>query len=70
MDSVIRGSGRVLWFDRDRAFGFIQPDDCEGPDLFVHADGCADAIDKGDKVSFDIVETGRGIKAVNVTKRI
>ena len=48
--------GTVEWFDYDKGFGFISPDD-GGKDVFVHRDALEEAglrrLDEGQKVRFD-----------------
>ena len=64
--------GKVKWFDGDRGFGFIVPDD-GGKDLFVHhsaikgTDGFR-TLEEGQKVSFEIGEGKKGPCASNVQK--
>jgi CspA family cold shock protein len=52
--------GTVKWFDPQRGFGFIQPDD-GSKDVFVHISAVEHAgltsLKDGQKLSFDI-ETG------------
>ncbi len=65
--------GKVKWFSSKKGYGFI---DCEdGRSIFVHytdiqSDGYK-TLNEGDEVTFDIQETEKGPKAVNVvaTKR-
>ncbi len=56
--------GTVRWFDPERGFGFLAPDD-ESPDLFVHAseilgDGGARLLREGQAVEFEVGEGDRG----------
>jgi CspA family cold shock protein len=62
-------TGTVKWFNDDKGFGFITPDD-RGKDLFVHhtgivADGFR-SLSEGVRVSFDAESGPKGPKAVNV----
>ena len=54
--------GTVKWFNSQKGFGFIQPDDGSN-DLFVHISAVERAgmnnLNEGQKVSFDVV-TDRG----------
>ena len=58
--------GTVKWFNKNKGFGFIQGED--GKDYFIHhtALGQGSFIREGDKVSFEPVETEKGIQAQNV----
>ena len=65
-----RRQGAVKWFNAVKGFGFIQAED--GGEVFVHfsaiqGDGPRGLTD-GDRVVFDVVESGKGRQAANVTK--
>jgi len=58
-------TGTVKWFNAQKGFGFIQPDN-GGKDVFVHISAVERAgmsnLNEGQKVNFDIVadkRTGR-----------
>ena len=55
-------TGTVKFYNGQKGFGFIQPDD-GGKDVFVHATALERAgishLAEGQKVSFDIVEDPR-----------
>ena len=64
----IMQEGTVKFFNNDKGFGFITPDE-GGKDVFVHVKSLNDEINEGDKVSFEIEEGKKGLNAVDV-KRI
>ena len=57
--------GTVKFFNNAKGFGFITPDD-GGKDVFVHQNGLTDEITEGDKVSYDVEESEKGLNAINV----
>ena len=59
-------NGTVKFFNNSKGFGFITPDD-GGKDVFVHQNGLIDDIKEGDKVSFEVEESPKGLNALNVT---
>jgi CspA family cold shock protein len=54
--------GTVKWFNGQKGFGFIQPDD-GSKDVFVHVSAVERAgltgLDEGQKVSFEVVADKR-----------
>jgi CspA family cold shock protein len=62
--------GTVKWFNDDKGFGFITPDE-GGKDLFVHHSGINSdgfrTLTEGARVSYDAESGEKGPKAVNVT---
>ncbi|OSI73543.1 cold-shock protein [Bradyrhizobium canariense] len=58
--------GTVKWFNNQKGFGFIQPDDGD-KDVFVHISAVERAglstLNEGQKVSFDIVADRRSGKS-------
>ena len=62
--------GTVKWFDsKNKGYGFIT--DSDGKDVFVHYNGLNmegfKALQEGQKVTFDVIETEKGSQAMNVT---
>jgi CspA family cold shock protein len=55
-------TGTVKWFNSQKGFGFIQPDD-GNKDVFVHISAVERAglysLNEGQKVTFDIVADSR-----------
>jgi CspA family cold shock protein len=58
-------NGTVKFFNNAKGFGFITPDD-GSKDVFVHKNDLSIDINEGDKVSFDVEESQKGLNAVNV----
>ncbi len=60
--------GHVKWFNLGKGYGFIQRNDGRG-DCFVHYSGVARPfyyIYPGETVEFEIEQTRKGLRAVNV----
>ena len=64
-------TGIVKWFNADKGFGFITPDD-GSKDVFVHFSAIVQdgfkSLEEGQEVEFDVVEGARGPQAANVVK--
>lgn len=61
-------SGHVKWFNNEKGYGFI--DYTKGEDIFVHYSAIKQegykSLAEGQKVVFDLIETPKGLQAINV----
>lgn len=63
-------TGTVKWFNAEKGFGFIAPED-GSPDVFAHfsainATGYR-SLNEGDRVEFETVEGPKGMQAANIS---
>lgn len=63
--------GTVKWFNDQKGYGFIAPED-GGKDVFVHHTAIKGegfrSLAEGQVVEFDVIQDVKGLKAVNVVK--
>lgn len=63
--------GTVKWFNAEKGFGFITPDE-GGADLFVHHSAIETTgfrtLDENQRVSFNVGQGQKGPQATNVNK--
>ncbi len=65
-EMVSRMYGVVKFYNSEKAFGFIQPDE-EMEDLFFHKTACPDGVpEEGDTVQFQVSEGPKGLLAIQV----
>ncbi|MGW8466116.1 transcription antiterminator/RNA stability regulator CspE [Pseudomonas sp. CLCA07] len=66
---VTKMQGTVKWFNAEKGFGFIAPDDGSA-DVFAHFSAIASssyrALEEGQKVDFDITQGQKGPQAENI----
>jgi cold shock protein len=67
----MRTTGTVKWFNQEKGFGFITPEDGQ-KDCFVHFSAIQGngfkTLDEGERVEFEIVQGQKGPAAENVTR--
>ena len=61
--------GKVKWFNNEKGYGFIEYNDLE--DIFVHYSAIIKegykTLKEGAIVDFKLIETSKGLQAVDVT---
>lgn len=62
--------GKVKWFNPQKGFGFIQPND-GSKDVFVHASSVnglefGEGLREGEEVEYEVEQTPKGLSATNV----
>ncbi len=62
--------GKVKWFNTEKGFGFIEPDD-GGKDVFVHRNNIGglewnEGLHDGEEVEFEVERTPKGSAATNL----
>jgi cold shock protein len=62
-------TGTVKWFNADKGFGFITPDD-NGPDVFAHFSAISASgyrsLEENQRVEFDVTQGQKGPQAENI----
>ena len=63
-------TGTVKWFNAEKGFGFIAPDDGSA-DVFVHYSEIQGSgfrtLEENQQVSFDVAQGAKGLQAENIT---
>ena len=66
--------GRVKWFNNEKGYGFIEYEGLVNEDIFVHYSAINKegykTLKEGSLVNFKLVETAKGLQALEVTDEV
>lgn len=66
-----RKTGTIKWFDEDKGYGFIEPDE-GSEDVFLHFSELNQegfkTIEEDERVEFEVEQGPKGLKATNVDR--
>jgi cold shock protein len=69
-NAIMASTGTVKWFNNEKGFGFIAPDDGSA-DVFAHFSAISGngykSLEENQKVEFDITEGRKGPQAENIS---
>lgn len=61
--------GTVKWFNQEKGFGFIKPDE-DGPDVFAHFSQISGngyrSLEENQRVEYDVKDGPKGLQAENI----
>ncbi|PID98215.1 MAG: cold-shock protein [Actinobacteria bacterium] len=64
-------TGTVKWFNADKGFGFLSPDD-GSDDVFAHFSNIESkgfrTLEEGEKVEFEVTQGPKGLQAENIVR--
>jgi CspA family cold shock protein len=61
-------NGKIKWYNARKGYGFIEGED--GKDIFIHRSSVPQDVflKEGDTVEYEIEDTDKGPKAINIKK--
>ena len=69
LEEFVMATGTVKWFNAEKGFGFIAPDDGSA-DVFAHYSAIASSgyksLDENQKVEFEVTQGPKGPQAENI----
>jgi CspA family cold shock protein len=61
-------NGKIKWYNARKGYGFIESED--GKDIFLHRSSIPEGVflKEGDSIEYELEDTERGPKAINIKK--